>query len=335
MSTRLLEIENLSVHFHIPEGVARAVDGISFHLAAGETIGLVGESGCGKSVTALSILGLIPSPPGRIESGKIMFSHQNLLDLDFESLRKIRGRKISMIFQEPMTSLNPVLPIGRQVAEPLMIHQGLSKTEAFEKAANWLDYVKIPAAAKRLNDYPHQLSGGMRQRVMIAMAMVCGPKLLIADEPTTALDVTIQAQILSLMNRLKDELEMSLLLITHDLGVVAQMAARVVVMYAGQVVEEASVADIFDRPFHPYTQGLLKSIPQAGGRFRNRIKRLSEIPGTVPPLTDIIVGCKFADRCPHAFDLCRARQPDLWRLQEDHRARCWLREHPERRRDNV
>ena len=335
MNDRLLEIENLSVHFHIPEGVARAVDGISFHLAAGETIGLVGESGCGKSVTALSILGLIPSPPGRIESGKIMFSHQNLLDLDFESLRKIRGRKISMIFQEPMTSLNPVLPVGRQVAEPLMIHQGLSKTEAFEKAANWLDYVKIPAAAKRLNDYPHQLSGGMRQRVMIAMAMVCGPKLLIADEPTTALDVTIQAQILSLMNRLKDELEMSLLLITHDLGVVAQMAARVVVMYAGQVVEEASVADIFDRPFHPYTQGLLKSIPQAGGRFRNRIKRLSEIPGTVPPLTDIIVGCKFADRCPHAFDLCRARQPDLWRLQEDHRARCWLREHPERRRDNV
>jgi len=335
MNDRLLEIENLSVHFHIPEGVARAVDGISFHLAAGETIGLVGESGCGKSVTALSILGLIPSPPGRIESGKIMFSHQNLLDLDFESLRKIRGRKISMIFQEPMTSLNPVLPVGRQVAEPLMIHQGLSKTEAFEKAANWLDYVKIPAAAKRLNDYPHQLSGGMRQRVMIAMAMVCGPKLLIADEPTTALDVTIQAQILSLMNRLKDELEMSLLLITHDLGVVAQMAARVVVMYAGQVVEEASVADIFDRPFHPYTQGLLKSIPQAGGRFRNRIKRLSEIPGTVPPLTDIIVGCKFADRCPHAFDLCRARQPDLWRLQEDHRARCWLKEHPERRRDNV
>ena len=335
MKDKLLEIENLSVHFHIPEGVARAVDGISFHLAAGETIGLVGESGCGKSVTALSILGLIPSPPGRIESGKIMFSHQNLLDLDFESLRKIRGREISMIFQEPMTSLNPVLPIGRQVAEPLMIHQGLGKTEAFEKAANWLDYVKIPAAAQRLNDYPHQLSGGMRQRVMIAMAMVCGPKVLIADEPTTALDVTIQAQILSLMNRLKDELAMSLLLITHDLGVVAQMAARVVVMYAGQVVEEARVTDIFDRPFHPYTQGLLKSIPQSGGRFRNRIKRLSEIPGTVPPLTDIIVGCKFADRCPHAFDLCRAQQPDLWRLQEDHRARCWLKEHPQRRRDNV
>jgi peptide/nickel transport system ATP-binding protein len=335
MSTRLLEIENLSVHFHIPEGVARAVDGISFHLAAGETVGLVGESGCGKSVTSLSILGLIPSPPGRIESGKIIFNRQNLLDLDLESLRKIRGREISMIFQEPMTSLNPVLPIGRQVAEPLMVHQGLSKIAAFEKAADWLDFVKIPAAAKRLNDYPHQLSGGMRQRVMIAMAMVCGPKLLIADEPTTALDVTIQAQILSLMNRLKAELAMSLLLITHDLGVVAQMAARVVVMYAGQIVEAASVTDIFDRPFHPYTQGLLRSIPQAGGRFKSRVKRLSEIPGTVPLLTDIAVGCKFADRCLHAFDLCRERQPNLERIQEGHRARCWLKEFPARRRDNV
>ncbi len=335
MNDKLLEIENLSVHFHIPEGVARAVDGVSFHLAAGETIGLVGESGCGKSVTSLSILGLIPSPPGRIESGKIMFRRQNLLDLNHESLRQIRGRQISMIFQEPMTSLNPVLTIGRQVAEPLMIHQGLSKSEAFEKAADWLDYVKIPAAAKRLNDYPHQLSGGMRQRVMIAMAMVCGPKLLIADEPTTALDVTIQAQILSLMNRLKDELAMSLLLITHDLGVVAQMAARVVVMYAGQVVEEASVTDVFYRPFHPYTQGLLKSIPPAGGRLKSRIKRLSEIPGTVPVLTDIVVGCKFADRCLHGFDLCRERQPELGRIQEGHRARCWLKEHPERRRDNV
>ena len=335
MSTRLLEIENLSVHFHTPEGVARALEGVSFHLAAGETIGLVGESGCGKSVTSLSILGLIPSPPGRIESGKIMFSRQNLLDLDHERLRQIRGRQISMIFQEPMTSLNPVLPIGRQVAEPLMIHQGLSKTEAFEKAADWLDYVKIPAAAKRLNDYPHQLSGGMRQRVMIAMAMVCGPELLIADEPTTALDVTIQAQILSLMNRLKAELAMSMLLITHDLGVVAQMAARVVVMYAGQVVEAASVTDIFDRPFHPYTQGLLKSIPPPGGRLKSRIKRLSEIPGTVPVLTDIVVGCKFAERCLHTFDLCLERQPELLRIREGHRARCWLKEHPERRRGNV
>ncbi len=334
MNHKLLEIEDLSVHFHIPEGIARAVDGVSFHLAAGETIGLVGESGCGKSVTALSILGLIPSPPGKIESGKIMFDGQNLLNLDRESLRKIRGRQISMIFQEPMTSLNPVLPIGRQVAEPLMVHQGLKRAEAFEKAADWLNHVKIPAAAKRLNDYPHQLSGGMRQRVMIAMAMVCGPKLLIADEPTTALDVTIQAQILSLMVRLKDELEMSLLLITHDLGVVAQMAARVVVMYAGQVVEEAGVTDIFDRPFHPYTQGLLKSMPRTGHSGK-RVKRLKAIQGTVPPLTQMIVGCKFADRCPHSFELCREKPPTLFRIAEGHRARCWLKEHPERRRDNV
>ena len=334
MKDKLLEIENLSVHFHIPEGIARAVDGISFHLAAGETIGLVGESGCGKSVTALSILGLIPSPPGKIESGKIMFDGQNLLDLDGESLRKIRGQKISMIFQEPMTSLNPVLPIGRQVAEPLMVHQGLNRAAAFEKAADWLDHVKIPAAAKRLNDYPHQLSGGMRQRIMIAMAMVCGPKLLIADEPTTALDVTIQAQILSLMIRLKEDLAMSLLLITHDLGVVAQMAARVVVMYAGQIVEEASVIDIFDSPFHPYTRGLLKSMPRTG-LSGERIKRLKEIPGTVPSLTQVIVGCKFADRCPHSFELCREKLPTLFQIADGHRARCWLKEHPERRRDNV
>jgi len=334
MSDKLIDIEDLRVSFHIPEGVARAVDGVNFNLAPGETIGLVGESGCGKSVTALSILGLIPAPPGKIESGKIMFNGQNLLDLDRERLRKIRGRDISMIFQEPMTSLNPVLSIGRQVAEPLMTHQGLSRAAAFEKAADWLDHVKIPAAAKRLNDYPHQLSGGMRQRVMIAMAMVCGPKLLIADEPTTALDVTIQAQILSLMVRLKEELEMSLLLITHDLGVVAQMASRVVVMYAGQIVEEAGVVDLFDYPFHPYTQGLLKSVPRAV-RSGEQIKRLNEIQGTVPPLTQMIVGCKFADRCPHSFQLCREKQPTLFRIKNGHRARCWLKEYPERRRDNV
>ena len=334
MTDKLLDIENLSVHFHTPEGVARAVDGVSLSLAPGETIGLVGESGCGKSVTALSILGLIPSPPGKIESGKIRFNGQNLLDLDSESLRKIRGRHISMIFQEPMTSLNPVLPIGRQVAEPLMVHQGLNRAAAFEKAADWLDHVKIPAAAKRLNDYPHQLSGGMRQRVMIAMAMVCGPKLLIADEPTTALDVTIQAQILSLMTRLKEELDMSLLLITHDLGVVAQMASRVVVMYGGQLVEEAGVAGVFDHPFHPYTQGLLKSAPRTV-RSGERIKRLNEIQGTVPPLTQLILGCKFADRCPHTFQLCREKQPALFRITEGHRARCWLMKHPERRRDNA
>ncbi len=335
MGTKLLEIENLNVHFHTPEGIARAVDGVSFHLDAGETIGLVGESGCGKSVTSLSILGLIPSPPGEIESGEVNFSGQNLLNSGAEKLRRIRGHEISMIFQEPMTSLNPVLPIGRQVAEPLMIHQGLSKSEALEKAADWLDHVKIPAAAKRLNDYPHQLSGGMRQRVMIAMAMVCGPKLLIADEPTTALDVTIQAQILSLMIRLKEELAMSLLLITHDLGVVAQMASRVVVMYAGQVVEEAPVGDIFDHPFHPYTQGLLKSMPRIGDRLKEGKRRLNEIPGIVPVLTEIIAGCKFADRCPHAFDVCRQTQPQLLGIGEDHRARCWLKEYPQRRKSDA
>ena len=334
MNEKLLEIEDLSVHFHIPEGVARAVDGVSASLAPGETIGLVGESGCGKSVTSLSILGLIPSPPGIIESGKIIFNGQNLLDLGSEDLRKLRGRDISMIFQEPMTSLNPVLTIGRQVAEPLMVHQGLKRAEAFEKAADWLDRVKIPAASKRLNDYPHQLSGGMRQRVMIAMAMICGPRLLIADEPTTALDVTIQAQILSLMIRLKEELEMSLLLITHDLGVVAQMASRVVVMYAGQVVEEAGITDVFDHPFHPYTRGLLKSIPRTACTA-GRSGRLSEIKGTVPPLTQVIAGCKFADRCPHVFEFCREAQPELLRLANGHRVRCWLKDHPERRRKNA
>ncbi|MGD9044215.1 MAG: ABC transporter ATP-binding protein, partial [Desulfobacterales bacterium] len=237
MNDKLMDIEGLRVSFHLPEGIARAVEGVSFDLAAGETLGLVGESGCGKSVTALSILRLIPSPPGRIESGRILFENQDLLALDSETLRRIRGHDISMIFQEPMSSLNPVLPIGRQVAEPLIIHKGLSKSAALAEAATWLEHVKIPAARKRLGDYPHQLSGGMRQRVMIAMAMICRPKLLIADEPTTALDVTIQAQILALMLELKAELNTSLLLITHDLGVVAQIASRVLVMYAGQILE--------------------------------------------------------------------------------------------------
>jgi oligopeptide/dipeptide ABC transporter ATP-binding protein len=239
-----------------------------------------------------------------------------------------------MIFQEPMTSLNPVLPIGRQVAEPLVIHQGLTRPQALAAAADWLDRVKIPAARRRLDDYPHQLSGGMRQRVMIAMAMVCGPKLLIADEPTTALDVTIQAQILSLMVGLKEDTGMSLLLITHNLGVVAQMASRVVVMYAGQVVEEASVADLFDRPFHPYTCGLLRSMPKLGSRRSGRTQRLREIPGIVPSLTETITGCKFAERCPHAFGLCREQRPDLFFIDGGQRARCWLKEHPGRRRSD-
>ena len=335
MSACLLSIEELSVSFHTPEGIARAVDRVSFALGRGETLGIVGESGCGKSVTSLSILRLIPSPPGMIESGRIGFEDRNLLELDDEALRRIRGRDIAMIFQEPMTSLNPVLPIGRQVAEPLMIHFGLDRSQALSQAAEWLDRVKIPAARKRLGDYPHQLSGGMRQRVMIAMAMVCGPKLLIADEPTTALDVTIQAQILSLMVGLKQELGMSLLLITHNLGVVAQMAARVVVMYAGQVVEEAAVADLFDHPFHPYTQGLLRSMPHLGTHEKDRGARLQEIPGIVPAITQIMPGCRFAERCPHAFALCRETGPDLFAVREGQRARCWLQEFPHRRRPDA
>jgi oligopeptide/dipeptide ABC transporter ATP-binding protein len=329
---KFLEIDNLSVRFHTPEGVARAVDAVSFDLDRGETLGLVGESGCGKSVTSLSILGLIPSPPGKITADGIVFEGRNLMNLDAEGHRRIRGREISMIFQEPMTSLNPVLPIGRQVAEPLMVHKGLPKKAAYEEAAIWLENVKIPAARERLNDYPHQLSGGMRQRVMIAMAMVCRPKLLIADEPTTALDVTIQAQILSLMVGLKEELGMSVLLITHDLGVVAQMASRVIVMYAGEVVEEGKVIEIFDRAYHPYTQGLLKSMPRLGDRVGGRAERLNEISGSVPPLTQVIHGCKFADRCPHTFPLCREKHPGLFALGDGRYARCWLKDYPERRK---
>ena len=305
MEQNLLEIKDLSVHFHSPEGVGRAVDNVSLSIAPGETLGLVGESGCGKSVTSLSILGLIPTPPGRIHSGQILFDGKDLRSMGENGLRSVRGRDISMIFQEPMTSLNPVLPIGRQVAEPLMVHQRISKDQALEKAARWLDRVKIPAPEKRLKEYPHQLSGGMRQRVMIAMAMVCRPKLLIADEPTTALDVSIQSQILSLMDGLRRDTGMSVLLITHDLGVVAQMARRVVVMYAGQVVETAGLQDLFAHPFHPYTKGLLKSIPRLGSRAAGARKRLEEIKGAVPSLFEPLDGCRFADRCPQVFDICR------------------------------
>jgi oligopeptide/dipeptide ABC transporter ATP-binding protein len=329
---RLLEIDNLTVHFHSPGGVGRAVESVGLALDKGETLGLVGESGCGKSVTALSILGLIASPPGKIESGSIRFEQQDLLRLDNEALRRVRGRDIAMIFQEPMTSLNPVLPIGRQVAEPLMVHHNLGKQAAWAEAAEWLDQVKIPAARQRLNDYPHQLSGGMRQRVMIAMAMVCKPKLLIADEPTTALDVSIQSQILSLMEGLKNKLGMALLLISHDLGVVAQMARRVAVMYAGQVVEAAPSEAIFESPFHPYTQGLLKSMPRLGRKGADGPKRLTEIPGTVPSSLEPITGCKFARRCPYAFEVCRQQPPELAPVQDGHTARCWLTEFPEKRR---
>jgi len=330
MSESLLKIENLVVDFHTPEGVAHAVDGVSLALQPGETLGLVGESGCGKSVTAMSVLGLIPSPPGRITSGRIFYKGQDLRTLDAEGLRRIRGREISMIFQEPMTSLNPVISIGRQVAEVLMAHKGMSRKKAYTEATTWLDHVKIPVAEERFWDYPHQISGGMRQRVMIAMAMVNRPGLLIADEPTTALDVTIQAQILSLMVGLKEETGMSVLLITHDLGVVAQMAQRVIVMYAGQIVESADAVTLFERPFHPYTRGLLRSMPRFGIQKEEGAQRLDEIPGTVPRLTEDIPGCKFADRCMHQLEICRQEAPVLFAVGEHQLARCWLHRYTER-----
>jgi oligopeptide/dipeptide ABC transporter ATP-binding protein len=320
----LLEIEDLSVHFLTALGVGMAVDHVDFSLDAGDSLGIVGESGCGKSVTAMSILGLIDTPPGKIESGSILFKSRDLLKLSPDALRDIRGKEISMIFQEPMTSLNPVLTIGRQVAEPLVTHRNLAWPAAYEAAEEWLERVKIPNARKRLKEYSHLLSGGMRQRVMIAMAMICNPDLLIADEPTTALDVSIQSQILSLMAQLKEELGMSLLLITHDMGVIAQMVRRVVVMYAGQIMEIAGVQDIFERPFHPYTKGLLKSIPKLGRRAKGHRRRLHEIKGTVPSFLQKTMGCKFSDRCPEVFDTCRKQQPMLELIDENRLARCWL-----------
>ena len=332
MAEALLSIEDLSVAFEGHRGRAVAVDRVSLRLDQGETLGLVGESGCGKSVTSLAVMGLLESPPARIKSGRVMFEGRDLLKFTAEQMRRVRGRKISMIFQEPMTSLNPVMSIGRQVAEPLMVHGGMAKKAAYEKAAHLLDMVRIPAPRARLKDYPHQLSGGMRQRVMIALALALNPRLLIADEPTTALDVTIQAQILNLINRLKDEIQASVLLITHDLGVVAQMAGRVAVMYAGQVVELAGRVDVFDRPFHPYTQGLIKSMPRLG---LPEGQRLSEIPGLVPELTRQIPGCKFAERCGHAFELCGRERPGLEQVSPGQWARCWLSRHPEKRRAHA
>ncbi|MDX2446087.1 MAG: ABC transporter ATP-binding protein [Desulfobacterales bacterium] len=324
MSSRLLEIRDLSVSFQTQQGVRRAVDTVSFSMGEGETLGLVGESGCGKSVTALSILGLVDSSTGRVESGRILFKGQNLLDIGPEAMRRLRGNNVSMVFQEPMTSLNPILPVGRQIAEPLMTHQGLSKKEAYTSAATWLERVKIPMARKRMKEYPHQLSGGMRQRVMIAMAMVCRPDLLIADEPTTALDVSTQAQILTLIEKLKADLQMSVLFITHDLGVIAQTAKRVVVMYAGQVVETALVCDVFDRPAHPYTKGLLKSIPRMGTPKDGSKNRLQEIRGSLPSLDNPMPGCKFADRCSEVFEPCGQKKPVLLPVQGEQQARCWL-----------
>src|ERR1700694_1464191 len=317
----LLEIENLQTHFRTPDGVNRAVDGVSFTVEAGQTFAIVGESGCGKSVTANSILRLVSEPPGKI-AGAIRLEGTDLLKLDDRAMRGIRGNDISMIFQEPMTSLNPVLAIGRQIGETLRLHQGLGRQAAEARAVEMLGLVGIAEPRRRAGEYPHQLSGGMRQRVMIAIALACNPKLLIADEPTTALDVTIQAQILDLMADLKKRVGAAIILITHDLGVVAEIAERVMVMYAGCKVEEAPVAELFRSPRHPYTQGLLGAVPKLGSSLTGAARRLAEIPGQVPSLKTRIEGCVFAGRCSLATDLCREVAPGLEGKGPRHIAAC-------------
>ena len=317
----MLKIENLKVHFDTDDGVLYAVDGVNLHIDRGETLGVVGESGCGKSVTAMTIMKLLPMPPGRIAAGQIWFEGQDLVQANEAVMRQLRAREIAMIFQEPMTSLNPVLSVGEQIAESLRLHEGLSNKQALAKAAEMLGLVNIPRPSQRVNDYPHQFSGGKRQRVMIAMALSCKPKLLIADEPTTALDVTIQAQILDLLNQLKSQMGMSIMLITHAMGVVAETAQRVVVMYAGRVVEEASVDDLFGSPSHPYTQGLIRSIPRIDLDSVHK-QRLQAIPGLVPKLINPPIGCRFAPRCPHANERCAMEMPELRELTSGHKVAC-------------
>jgi oligopeptide/dipeptide ABC transporter ATP-binding protein len=327
MTKPLLEIENLRTFFYTDNGVARAVDGVSFSVGVGETVGVVGESGCGKSVTALSILRLV-RPPGRIEQGSVMrFEGRDLLGLDERAMQHVRGNRIAMVFQEPMTALNPVFTIGDQIGEVARIHAGASKRDAWARAIEMLKVVGIPAPEQRAGEYPHQLSGGMRQRVVIAMALVMNPALVIADEPTTALDVTIQAQILELLADLTKRLGTSVLLITHDLGVVAENCTRVIVMYAGEVVEEATTVDLFARAHHPYTEGLLGAMPRVG----REKDRLATIPGTVPPPTNWPKGCRFRERCPYSWERCEAEHPPLYQIDGGHSSRCHLADEPERR----
>jgi oligopeptide/dipeptide ABC transporter ATP-binding protein len=316
----LLEVTDLRTYFRTDQGVARAVDGVSFTVDKGEVLGIVGESGSGKSVTSLSILRLIPEPPGEIMAGSsVRFDGRELLSLPEKDMRAVRGNDIAMIFQEPMTSLNPVYPIGEQIAEAVRLHRNVSKKEARAQAIRMLQLVGIPSPEDRVDTYPHQLSGGQRQRVMIAIALSCEPDVLIADEPTTALDVTIQAQILELIAELRTRLGMAVVLITHDLGVVAEVCDRVIVMYGGQVVEQGSVEEIFQAPRHPYTQGLLRAIPRLGARAGD----LTVIPGTVPPPTDWPQGCRFRGRCPHEFEKC-PEPPPLFEAAPGHLSRCWL-----------
>jgi len=320
---RLLDIKGLKTYFFTEEGVVRAVDGIDLRIDRGETLGVVGESGCGKTVTALSIMRLIPMPPGRIVEGQMVWQNRDLVTLPPAQMRKVRGKEISMVFQEPMTSLNPVFTIGEQIAEAIRLHERLGRRDAMAKTVEMLKIVHIPNPERRVKEYPHQLSGGMRQRVMIAMALSCNPKLLIADEPTTALDVTIQAQILDLLNELKAKIGMAVLLITHDMGVIAETAQRVMVMYAGKVVEEAPVKDLFKEPLHPYTQGLLRSIPRIDTAATTK-RRLEAIPGVVPSLLNLPKGCKFEPRCPHAKPVCKDQEPVLKEMKPGHKVSCWL-----------
>ena len=319
----VLDVKNLQTVFFTNSGLFKAVDDVSFTVRRGETLAIVGESGCGKSVTALSVMRLVPDPPGRIVGGSIVLEGTDLLGLDDAEMRAIRGNRISMIFQEPMTSLNPVMRIGDQITEVVRLHQTMTAKEAWKQAVDMLRLVRIPEPERRAQEYPHQLSGGMRQRAMIAMALACRPSLLIADEPTTALDVTIQAQILALIVDLQKRLGTGLVLITHDLGVVAQTAQRVIVMYAGKKVEEATVEALFENPRHPYTRGLMASMPAVISLGARSDVRLTEIPGMVPSLTNLPAGCAFAPRCPLAIDRCRAEYPPLEEFGGDHLAACW------------
>ena len=323
VSTHLLEVNNLQTHFPTRSGLVRAVDGVSFHLDRGELLGLVGESGCGKSITALSVMRLI-APPGKIVSGEILFDGKDLLRLSDSEMRQMRGDDIAMIFQDPMTSLNPVYTVGEQIAEALRLHRKMSRKQARQATIEAMREVAIPDPARRLDDYPHQLSGGMRQRIMIAMALACNPKLLIADEPTTALDVTIQAQILELLDDLRKQRELAVLLITHDLGVVAEVADRVAVMYTGRIVEESPVDELFARPKHPYTEGLLRSVPKLTGEHAAKKERLETIEGIVPRPTDLPPGCHFAPRCPHRMPRCTQEEIPLYQLEGGVEVRCVL-----------
>lgn len=319
--TKLLEINGLETRFRTKNGEVHAVNGVSFSLNEGETVGLVGESGCGKSVSMLSLLKLIPSPPGKVVAGTAMYRGQDLLKLSNDEMRFIRGPQISVVFQDPMTSFNPVLTIGRQVAEPLEIHNGMTREQSTKRAVELLELVGIPRAKERLGDYPHQFSGGMRQRAMIAMALACTPSILIADEPTTALDVTVQAQIVDLVCRLRDEIGMAVIWITHDLGVVAGMAQRVIVMYGGYFVEEAPVTDLYSVPQHPYTMGLLGSMPRLDSKERNRLVSIEGLP---PVLMEKPAYCPFADRCRFATERCRHENPSLETVQPNHKVACWV-----------